>query len=127
MEEIKQSDFFSIDTGGTITEVYARYGSTTLTEKLLSHDPANYSDAPSEGIRRVLERITKSTLPGNSIPTNLIGWVRMGTTVATNALLERKGTNCALAITKGFGDLLHIGYQNRPDIFALHIRKPEPI
>ena len=127
MEEIKQSVFFSIDRGGTFTDVYARYGSTTLTEKLLSHDPANYSDAPSEGIRRVLERITKPTLPGDSIPTNLIGWVRMGTTVATNALLERKGTNCALAITKGFGDLLHIGYQNRPDLFALNIVRPEQI
>ena len=98
-----------------------------LTKKLLSHDPANYSDAPSEGIRRVLERITKSTIPADSIPTNLIGWVRMGTTVATNALLERKGTNCALVITIGFGDLLHIGYQNRPDLFALNIVRPEQI
>ena len=127
MDRHEQPVYFSIDRGGTFTDVYARYGNTVLTEKLLSYDPANYIDAPSEGIRRVLERITKKNIPADSIPTGHIGWIRMGTTVATNALLERKGTDCALAITKGFGDLLQIGYQNRPDLFALNIVRPEQI
>lgn len=118
---------FSIDRGGTFTDVYAQYGDTSFTEKLLSNDPANYADAPSEGIRRLLERIYRQPVPADCIPTEHIGWVRMGTTVATNALLERQGTDCALVITKGFGDLLQIGYQNRPDLFALNIVRPEQI
>lgn len=101
--------YFSIDRGGTFTDIYACRGNRVFSEKLLFHDPANYQDAPSEGIRRILERITgKPIAPGN-IPPGDIGWIRMGTTVATNALLERKGTDCALAITRGFGDLLCIG------------------
>ncbi len=119
--------YFSVDRGGTFTDVYAQYGNISLTEKLLSHDPAHYDDAPSEGIRRLLERIIGIPLPPERILTENIGWIRMGTTVATNALLERKGTDCALFITKGFGDLLRIGYQNRPDLFALNIVRPERI
>lgn len=118
---------FSIDRGGTFTDVYAQCGDISLTEKLLSNDPANYADAPSEGIRRLLKRIYKEPVPTDCIPTENIGWIRMGTTVATNALLERQGTDCALVITKGFGDLLQIGYQNRPDLFALNIVRPEQI
>jgi N-methylhydantoinase A/oxoprolinase/acetone carboxylase beta subunit len=82
--------------------------------KLLSEDPANYPDAPREGIRRVLERVTGLPHPRNSpVPTARIASIRMGTTVATNALLERKGERVALAVTRGFPDLLHIGNQVR--------------
>jgi 5-oxoprolinase (ATP-hydrolysing) len=116
---------FSIDRGGTFTDVYAHHGETVYREKLLSHDPANYPDAPGEGIRRILERIHGRPLTAGSIPEENIGWIRMGTTLATNALLERSGTDCALVITRGFRDLLRIGYQNRPGLFALNIIRPE--
>lgn len=116
---------FAIDRGGTFTDVYAQCGEKTFTEKLLSNDPANYQDAPSEGIRRLLERIENISITNDRIPTVNIGWIRMGTTIATNALLERQGIDCALVITKGFRDILEIGYQNRPDIFALKITRPE--
>jgi 5-oxoprolinase (ATP-hydrolysing) len=119
--------YFSIDRGGTFTDIYASLGRRVFTEKLLSSDPANYRDAPSERIRRILKRVTGESIPPGKIPTRDIGWIRMGTTVATNALLERKGTACALAVTRGFGDLLRIGYQNRPELFALHIVRPQPI
>jgi len=118
---------FSIDRGGTFTDVFAQYGDLTFSEKLLSDDPANYPDAPSEGIRRLLEHIYREPITAECIPTENIGWIRMGTTVATNALLERRGTDCSLVITRGFGDLLRIGYQNRPDLFALNIIRPEQI
>jgi hypothetical protein len=80
--------------------------------KLLSEDPANYPDAPREGIRRVLEEATGQPHP-RTVPldTSRITSIRMGTTVATNALLERRGERCALAVTVGFADLLHIGNQ----------------
>lgn len=91
--------------------------------KLLSEDPANYPDAPKEAIRRIIQQETKSN--GTSIDTSQIDWIRMGTTVATNALLERKGEPMALVITKGFRDLLHIGNQSRPNIFDLEIVSPE--
>ncbi len=116
---------FALDRGGTFTDVFALYGNTVFTEKLLSDDPANYRDAPHEGIRRIIERITNTHIPSADVPTEFIQWIRMGTTVATNALLERKGTPCALIITKGFKDLLQIGYQNRPELFALNIIKPQ--
>ncbi len=119
--------YISVDRGGTFTDVYATCDDTIYTEKLLSSDPANYLDAPSEGIRRILERIYEQSVSPDTIPTDNIGWIRMGTTVATNALLERKGSDCALAITQGFGDLLQIGYQNRPDLFALNIIRSEQI
>ena len=94
--------------------------------KLLSEDPSNYEDAPQEGIRRLLSRFTGELIPrGVPLDTSKIESIRMGTTVATNALLERKGEKIALIVTKGFRDCLKIGNQSRPKIFDLAIRKPE--
>lgn len=94
--------------------------------KLLSVDPANYNDAPLEGIRRLLERFTGKEIPrGTPLDTTQIESIRMGTTVATNALLERKGEDVAMVVTKGFKDCLEIGNQSRPNIFDLAIRKPD--
>lgn len=94
--------------------------------KLLSEDPANYNDAPLEGIRRLLSRFTGKEIPrGEALDTTKIGSIRMGTTVATNALLERKGERIGLVVTKGFKDCLEIGNQSRPKIFDLAIHKPE--
>ena len=105
---------FAIDRGGTFTDVVARSSDGRLrVEKLLSENSGQYEDAALEAIRQVL------TEDGGEITE-----VRMGTTVATNALLERKGERVALAITRGFGDALRIGYQARPDIFARHIVLP---
>ena len=115
---------FSIDRGGTFTDIYAEHQGRFYVEKLLSVDPDNYDDAPREGIRRLLEQIYGHKVD-SKVPTEKIEWIRMGTTVATNALLEKKGARTALLITRGFNDLLRIGYQNRPDLFDLHIRKPE--
>jgi len=107
---------FAIDRGGTFTDVIARSPrGETIVEKLLSENPDRYADAALEGIRRILKRNG-----GGDVAS-----VRMGTTVATNALLERKGDRVALAITRGFGDALRIGYQARPEIFARHIILPE--
>ena len=95
--------------------------------KLLSQDPTNYEDAPREGIRRILEIATGKPFPRGeqlSIGDFSSFSVRMGTTVATNALLERKGESVALLITKGFGDALQIGNQSRPNLFALNIQRP---
>ena len=91
-----------------------------LTHKLLSENPEAYRDAAVEGIRNLL-----GVAPGAPIPSERIGAVKMGTTVATNALLERKGDRTVLFITKGFRDALRIGYQARPKIFAKHIIKPD--
>ncbi|ELT87012.1 hypothetical protein CAPTEDRAFT_176070 [Capitella teleta] len=118
---------FAIDRGGTFTDVWARCpdGSTRVM-KLLSEDPANYPDAPREGIRRILEQETGISRPTKSpLETTDVEWIRMGTTVATNALLERNGERMALVITKGFRDLLHIGNQARPKIFDLEIVTPD--
>ncbi|KAG5247334.1 hypothetical protein OIU78_000665 [Salix suchowensis] len=118
---------FCIDRGGTFTDVYAEIPgmSDGRDLKLLSVDPANYEDAPVEGIRRILEEFTGEKIPRTSkIPTNKIEWIRMGTTVATNALLERKGERIALCVTRGFKDLLQIGNQARPNIFDLTVSKP---
>lgn len=94
--------------------------------KLLSEDPANYHDAPLEGIRRLLSKFTSEEIPrGEALDTSKIESIRMGTTVATNALLERKGERIAMVVTKGFKDCLEIGNQSRPKIFDLAIRKPE--
>lgn len=94
--------------------------------KLLSEDPANYNDAPLEGIRRLLSKFTGREIPrGEALDTSMIESIRMGTTVATNALLERKGERIALVVTKGFRDCLEIGNQSRPKIFDLAIRRPE--
>lgn len=94
--------------------------------KLLSEDPANYNDAPLEGIRRLLSKFTGREISrGEPLDTSMIQSIRMGTTVATNALLERKGERIAMVVTKGFKDCLEIGNQSRPKIFDLAIRRPE--
>lgn len=118
---------FSIDRGGTFTDIYAEVPGEPgfRVVKLLSEDPQNYPDAPREGIRRILETVTGRTYPKDGFDSGDIEWIRMGTTVATNALLERKGAKTVLVTTQGFRDLLQIGYQNRPRIFDLEIKKPE--
>ena len=94
--------------------------------KLLSEDPANYNDAPLEGIRRLMSQFTSREIPrGEPLDTSKIESIRMGTTVATNALLERKGEKMAMVVTKGFKDCLEIGNQSRPKIFDLAIRRPD--
>ncbi len=114
---------FSIDRGGTFTDIYAETPKGPRVLKLLSENPDHYSDAPLEGIQRIL-RAVKGT---GEIDPGCIEWIRMGTTIATNALLEKKGARTALIITKGFGDLLRIGKQNRPHIFDLKITKTQPL
>ncbi|MBD2094902.1 hydantoinase B/oxoprolinase family protein [Trichocoleus sp. FACHB-591] len=112
---------FWIDRGGTFTDIVARQPNGELiVHKLLSENPERYTDAPLQGIRELLEVATEAP-----IPTEQIAAVKMGTTVATNALLERKGDRTVLLITKGFRDALRIGYQNRPNIFARQIIFPE--
>jgi 5-oxoprolinase (ATP-hydrolysing) len=112
---------FWIDRGGTFTDVIGRRpDGALLTHKLLSENPEAYRDAAVEGIRHLL-----GVGPGAPIPSERVGAVKMGTTVATNALLERKGDRTVLLITKGFRDALRIGYQARPKIFAKHIIKPD--
>ncbi|XP_012265317.2 5-oxoprolinase [Athalia rosae] len=116
---------FAIDRGGTFTDVYAECpGGKVRVMKLLSVDPSNYEDAPREGIRRILEQETGEKFDG-AIDTSRIAWIRMGTTVATNALLERKGARMALLVNEGFKDLLFIGNQARPNIFDLEVVTPE--
>jgi 5-oxoprolinase (ATP-hydrolysing) len=111
---------FWIDRGGTFTDVVARTPDGALvTKKLLSENPERYRDAAIEGIRAIL-----GLGPDAPLPSQAIDAVKMGTTVATNALLERKGERTLLVITKGFGDALRIGYQNRPKLFARHIVLP---
>ncbi len=110
-----------IDRGGTFTDVVARRpDGTIVTHKLLSENPEQYDDAAVQGIRELLGIGTREP-----IPTERIEHVKMGTTVATNALLERTGDRTLLVITKGFGDALRIGYQNRPRLFDRHIVLPE--
>ncbi len=112
---------FWIDRGGTFTDIVGRDPAGRLhPHKLLSQNPGAYADAAIQGIRDLL-----GVGRDEPIPSHLIDAVKMGTTVATNALLERKGERTALLITKGFGDGLAIGYQARPDIFAKQIVKPE--
>ena len=111
---------FWIDRGGTFTDIVARNPEGRLqTLKLLSENPELYKDAALEGIGRILK------IPDNANKADYIDAVKMGTTVGTNALLERNGENVALLVTKGFKDVLRIAYQNRPDIFALNIELPE--
>ena len=112
---------FWIDRGGTFTDIVALSPqSKIITHKLLSENPEHYQSAPIEGIRQVLQIPTESPLPTAEIEV-----IKMGTTVATNALLERKGEPLVLVTNQGFKDVLRIGYQNRPDIFARHIKRPE--
>lgn len=117
---------FAIDRGGTFTDVFARCPNGKVrVMKLLSVDPQNYDDAPREAIRRILQQETGNALDADGkVNTSLITSIRMGTTVATNALLERKGEKMALVINKGFKDLLYIGNQARPNIFQLDIKRP---
>jgi 5-oxoprolinase (ATP-hydrolysing) len=120
-QSVSQSWEFWIDRGGTFTDVIGRRPDGALvTHKLLSENPEAYQDAAVHGIRHLL-----GLTPGAPIPSERIGAVKMGTTVATNALLERKGDRTLLLITKGFRDALRIGYQARPKIFAKHIVKPD--
>jgi 5-oxoprolinase (ATP-hydrolysing) len=112
---------FWIDRGGTFTDVVGRRpDGSLLATKLLSENPAQYRDAALAGIRRCL-----GLGADEAIPARVIDAVKMGTTVATNALLERKGDRTVLVMTEGFGDALRIGYQNRPRLFDRHIVLPE--
>ena len=112
---------FWIDRGGTFTDVVARRpDGTTATHKLLSENPRHYDDAAIEGIRRLL-----GLTEDDPIPAGRVDEVKMGTTVATNALLERHGEPTLYVTTRGFGDALRIGYQARPDLFALDIVLPD--
>jgi 5-oxoprolinase (ATP-hydrolysing) len=105
-----------IDRGGTFTDVIARLPDGALrTAKLLSHDPTRAEDAAVAGVRLLTA--------GHQGPVV----VKMGTTVATNALLERKGARVLLLVTRGFADALRIGHQARPDIFALHVKLPDQL
>src|SRR5258706_15450768 len=111
---------FWIDRGGTFTDVVARRPDGSLvTHKLLSENPEQYRDAALQGIRNLLGLAVDAALPDG-----VIDAVKMGTTVATNALLERKGERTALVITKGFADALRIAYQNRPKLFVRRIDLP---
>ena len=112
---------FWIDRGGTFTDVVARRpNGEVLSHKLLSVNPDQYKDAAIQGIRDLMGLSKMQPIPKNEIDV-----VKMGTTVATNALLERQGSRTLLATTKGFRDSLEIGYQNRPDIFAREIIRPD--
>src|SRR6266513_2259042 len=112
---------FWIDRGGTFTDIVAlRPDGRILAHKLLSENPGRYRDAAIAGIRELLAVPSGAAIPGEKIEV-----VKMGTTVATNALLERKGERTVLFITRGFRDALRIAYQNRPRIFDRHIVLPE--
>ncbi|MEZ5589498.1 MAG: hydantoinase B/oxoprolinase family protein [Gammaproteobacteria bacterium] len=112
---------FWIDRGGTFTDVVGvNPAGEVITHKLLSENPRQYTDAAIHAIRELMQ-----VEPGAPIPTAQIGAVKMGTTVATNALLERRGEPTLLVTTRGFGDALQIGYQARPRLFDLAIKLPE--
>ncbi len=112
---------FWVDRGGTFTDIVAkRPNGEIIIHKLLSENPEQYRDAPVQGIRDILK-----IAQDQPIPSELITSIKMGTTVATNALLERKGDRTVFVTTQGFRDLLRIGYQNRPEIFAREIILPE--
>ena len=132
---------FYVDRGGTFTDIVAvtqeatlthccrqdpcfsvftvATGETVILHKLLSENPEQYEDAVIQGIRDILGLKSDA-----AINPDQVSLVKMGTTVATNALLERQGDRVVLVVTQGFQDALAIGYQNRPDIFAPHIQKP---
>ena len=111
---------FWVDRGGTFTDIVAKSPEGRLvSHKLLSENPGRYEDAAVQGIRDIL-----GLAPGAAIPPDTIEHVKMGTTVATNALLERKGERTVFVTTRGLGDALRIGYQNRPRLFDLHIVLP---
>src|ERR1044071_9654467 len=111
---------FWIDRGGTFTDIVARRpDGTRVAHKLLSENPERYDDAAIHGIRELL-----GLAPGAPRPAADIEAVRMGTTVATNALLERKGDRTVFVTTRGFADALRIAYQHRPRLFVRHIELP---
>ena len=117
-ETYKKKWQFWIDRGGTFTDIVARKpDGETVAHKLLSVNPERYQDAATQGIRELLE-----VPAGQPIPADAIDAVKMGTTVGTNALLERKGERTVLAVTSGFRDLLRIAYQNRPRLFDLELK-----
>jgi len=112
---------FWVDRGGTFTDIVAKKpDGTLLSHKLLSENPEQYKDAAVQGIRDLLDLSADAPIPQHTIE-----YVKMGTTVATNALLERAGDRTLFVTTKGFGDCLRIGYQSRPKLFARHIELPE--
>lgn len=114
---------FWIDRGGTFTDVIGKSPDDEITAiKVLSESPGHYDDAAIEGIRRLL-----GLGSAEAIPIDKIQIIKMGTTVATNALLERTGAATLLIVNEGFKDILRIGYQNRPDLFALNIKLPEQL
>ncbi|RSM16667.1 hypothetical protein CDV31_004439 [Fusarium ambrosium] len=119
----------SIDRGGTFCDVIAEVeGRETLIFKLLSVNPAHYADAPAEAIRRVLEVVEGRQIPvGAKLDASRVASCRIGTTIATNALLEHKGVNFAFATTKGFKDVCVIGDQTRPKLFALQVEKAKAL
>ncbi|MGB0564821.1 MAG: hydantoinase/oxoprolinase N-terminal domain-containing protein, partial [Spirulinaceae cyanobacterium] len=127
MQSLEQQDAittigwqFWIDRGGTFTDIVAqRPDGSRVIHKLLSENPEQYKDAPIQGIREIL-----GLRAGEPLPTEQIAAIKMGTTVATNALLEHKGDRVVFVTTQGFRDVLRIGDQNRPDIFARQINKP---
>jgi len=120
MNDKRKSQFW-IDRGGTFTDVLMRTPDGAIkTHKLLSENPEQYPDAALQGIRELLGICRRTAIPSADIEA-----IKMGTTVATNALLERKGDRTLLVITQGFGDALRIGYQNRPRLFERHICLPE--
>ncbi|CAF0710424.1 unnamed protein product [Brachionus calyciflorus] len=117
---------FAIDRGGTFTDVFCiTPNGKIITQKFLSENPSNYPDAPTYAIKKIIAEETGSFLVDGPIDPNNIEWIRMGTTVATNALLEGKGDRFCLVITKGFRDLLFIGNQSRPNLFDLSIQMPK--
>ncbi|MDQ1012004.1 N-methylhydantoinase A/oxoprolinase/acetone carboxylase beta subunit [Streptomyces sp. V4I23] len=114
---------FWIDRGGTFTDIVGKPPDGRLvTRKLLSHNPERYRDAAVAGIRLLL-----GTPDGEPVPADRVAAVRMGTTVATNALLERRGEPTVLVITEGFRDALRIAYQSRPRLFDRRIVLPEAV
>lgn len=122
----------AIDRGGTFTDCIGNPGTGKQEDdviiKLLSVDPKNYADAPLEGIRRILEKFENKKIPrGSRLDIANVESIRMGTTLATNCALERNGERCAFVTTRGFKDSILIGDQTRPDIFDLHITKPDPL
>ncbi|WP_457597551.1 hydantoinase B/oxoprolinase family protein [Hydrogenimonas sp.] len=114
---------FALDRGGTFTDLIARCDDRFIVKKVLSRSD-HYEEACSHAIGEVMAELFGR---GEKIDAERIAWVRMGTTIATNALLERKGEPVALLLTEGFEELLEIGDQSRPDIFALEIEKPAPL
>ncbi|MBI1181118.1 MAG: 5-oxoprolinase [Alphaproteobacteria bacterium] len=112
-----------IDRGGTFTDIVARRpDGRIVTHKLLSEAPGRYRDAAVQGIRDLL-----GAAPGEPVPASAVAAIKMGTTVATNALLERRGARTLYVTTAGFADALRIGYQNRPRLFDLDVRLPAPL